>query len=154
MTDKHSDDKQVFFRKDLVSSLENITSSSKQEPVKTPQSSRFESATSIPPSDEALDNLVRDIMQVPYSKHKAKVAIAAYASKRERAARIDENQRRLDKIVAWRNRKPVPGELTSASFGSAGAAMEVAGFEQSFKDRIAELQANEEQTKPLAPSLT
>lgn len=55
------------------------------------------------------------------------------------AARIDENQRRLDKIIAWENRKPVPGELTSASFGSAGAGMEVAGFKRSFEERIAEL---------------
>jgi hypothetical protein len=55
------------------------------------------------------------------------------------AARVDENQRRLDKIIEWENRKPVPGELTTASFGSASGAMEVAGFKRSFIERIAEL---------------
>ena len=54
-------------------------------------------------------------------------------------ARIDENQRRLDMIEAFRNRTPKPGELTAANFGSAGAGMVEQAYEHSFKERIAAL---------------
>lgn len=54
-------------------------------------------------------------------------------------ARIDENQKRLDRILEWENRTPVPNELTSASFGSAGVAMEISGLKNSLKERIKEL---------------
>lgn len=41
------------------------------------------------PFDEAaLDSLVRDIMQVPYSKHKAKAAIRTYTATATREARV------------------------------------------------------------------
>lgn len=73
--------------------------------------------------------------------------VALFAKRQAKAvreARIDENQQRLDKIIAWENRKPVPGELTSASFGSAGVGLEIAGFKQGFEKRIATLKANEE----------
>lgn len=42
--------------------------------------------------DSELDNLVRDIMKVPYSKHNAKAAIAAFMARREAAAREDERE--------------------------------------------------------------
>lgn len=51
-------------------------------------------------------------------------------------ARIDENQIRLDRI---NNFRPKPGQLTSANFGSAGAAMEISGLKNSLEERIQEL---------------
>jgi len=51
---------------------------------------------------------------------------------------IEENQKRLDRI---NNYNPKPGELTAASFGSAGAAMETTGWKHSFENRIAELKS-------------
>lgn len=65
--------------------------------------------------------------------------IEALIAQQVREARIDENQRRLDKFIEWENRKPVPGELTAASFGSAGASITASGFKHSFEDRIKEL---------------
>lgn len=66
--------------------------------------------------------------------------LAAAAAVRE--ARIDENQRCLDRIDAWNNRVPDPNEVTAASFGRGGAGMVESAYEQSFKDRIAALQAS------------
>lgn len=54
-------------------------------------------------------------------------------------AKIEENQRYLDNIKVWNNRKPVPGELTASSFGSAGASMIAFSYKNSFTDRISEL---------------
>jgi len=56
-------------------------------------------------------------------------------------ARIDENQIRLDRI---NNFKPQPGQLTSASFGRAGAGMEVASLKRSLEERIAEIEKSME----------
>lgn len=58
-------------------------------------------------------------------------------------ARIDENQRKLDKIIEYENYVPAPGELTTRSFGSASGAMEVAGFKRGFEQRIKQLQDSE-----------
>ncbi|MDQ2906871.1 MAG: hypothetical protein M3Y81_25460 [Chloroflexota bacterium] len=58
-------------------------------------------------------------------------------SEAEITARIDENQIRLDRINNW---KPQPGQLTTASFGSASGAMETASLKHSLEDRIADLQ--------------
>lgn len=50
-------------------------------------------------------------------------------------AQIEENQRYLDNIKAFRGRKP--DELIS--FGSAGAGIVESSYEHTFEDRIAEL---------------
>lgn len=71
--------------------------------------------------------------------------LQALIASSNREARIEENQIRLDKIIEWENRKPIPGELTTASFGSASGAMEVAGFKSSFETRIATLKAEKKQ---------
>lgn len=51
-------------------------------------------------------------------------------------ARIEENQRYLDNIKKFREHKIKPGELTAASFGSAGASIVESGYEHAFEDRI------------------
>lgn len=58
----------------------------------------------------------------------------------ERQARIDENQLYLSNIERWENRVPVAGEVTAASFGSAGAGMTEAAYKNAFEDRIKELE--------------
>jgi hypothetical protein len=107
-------------------------------PQKTPQADC---------SDDWLENTLftleanRDSPPAVYENelNRVKQAINAKITELLVEARIDENQRRLDKIHEWRNRKPVPGELTTSVFGSASGAMEVSGFEHSFEDRIAAL---------------
>jgi hypothetical protein len=59
----------------------------------------------------------------------------------ETEARIDENQRYLDRIEAFKNRIPEPGELTAESFGRGGAGMVESAYENSFKKRISELRS-------------
>lgn len=52
-------------------------------------------------------------------------------------SKIEENQVPLDRI---NNFNPGPGQLTTASFGSAGGAMETASWKQYFENRIKALQ--------------
>lgn len=58
-----------------------------------------------------------------------------------RAARIDENQMYLDRINNW---KPKLGQLTAASFGSAGAALTESAWKHAFEDRLANLKEDGE----------
>lgn len=89
---------------------------------------------------EAMHLLVSKSKDVQY--HVDAILQAHQDSLRE--ARIEENQRRLDMIEAYRNRVPAPGELTASSFGRAGAGMVESAFEQSFKDRITQLNQSKE----------
>lgn len=61
-----------------------------------------------------------------------------------RLGRVAENQTHLDRI---NNYKPKPGQLTTASFGSAGASMEIAGWKRAFEERIAHLNSTALDTK-------
>lgn len=56
-----------------------------------------------------------------------------------------ELRKQLEKIVHFENRTPEPGEVTSESFGRAGAGMEREGRKQYLRDRIAELEKKREE---------
>lgn len=84
-----------------------------------------------------LCDLLEDLLQLFESWHNRQLSQAVKRAEIE--ARIDENQMYLDRI---NNFKPQPGEVTTASFGSAGAAMELSGWKHGFEDRIAYLKTN------------